>query len=439
MPFAFAPEGLSWLVHLSFAVLLVCLRDLKPAAAMLAGFWWGFVTFGIAVSWFWNIFGAMALGLFGILACFPAAFAWLNAHVIQRGWKGLGLALFIGVNWTTLEFIRGEIFWLKFPWFGLGLAFTPSALQAWIGTYGVTSLVVTGIAGMITTRRWFTLIPALLPLVPSPPIPEDGAERIVCVQAEGASLEQLLALSRSAHAGPAHFVWPEYSIPTDLRKVAPRDLAALQDFLRERNSILTLGTQTYLEGAAWQNTALTLTGSDILGEHQKNHTVHLFDDGKAGTTALPVRIGVHRVGTPVCFDCDFQDVVRRMTAAGAEYIVAPTMDAISWTERQHLQHGQLFQARAAENGRWIAVAASSGLTQVIDSNGHVRNRLPLVTPAILDATVLPQSQLTFYTRIGWLLPWIIVGTWPLILFGFLTRHARSNRETTSPHQSSRPL
>ncbi len=416
LPFAFEPVGQSWILYFSFGALLFCLHELKPAAAMLAGFWWGFATFGIGASWFWNIFGPTALGLFGILACFPAAFGWLSAHATRRGWDGLPLALFIGINWTALEFIRGEIFWLKFPWFG---------------TYGITLILATGIAGLVHCRRWNAVVPALLPLIPFAPHSLVGGTRIVCIQAEGASLEQLIELSRSATDKPAHFVWPEYAIPTDLAKAAPRDLATIQKFLRDRSSTLTLGTQTFLEGAAWQNLALTLDGTQILGAHAKNHTVHLFDDGTPGTTAEPIRIGDHLVGTPVCFDCDFQDVVRRMTAAGADYFVAPTMDAISWTERQHLQHGQLFQARAVENGRWIAVAASSGLTQVIDSQGSVRSQLPLIKPGALRAELLPLSHMTFFTRVGWLIPWIVLGIWACTLLGVVFRRPQSTSSSVS--------
>ena len=67
-----------------------------------------------------------------------------------------------------------------------------------------------------------------------------------------------------------------------------------------------------------------------------------------------------------------------MVADGAEFLVAPTMDAIHWGEKQHLQHAELFRHRAAENRRWMMVAATSGLTQVIDPNGLRVDSLPLM-------------------------------------------------------------
>ncbi len=422
LPLAYAPEGFTWLILLSWGLFIWALRDLKPTAALMAGFWWGVISFGIALSWLWIIFDTMALCLFGILACFPGLFAWVFAFAKKRSLSGVQFAIFAGLTWTALEFIRGELFWLKFPWFGLGLAFTPTPLQAWIGTYGVTLLISTALAALVLARKWPALILLFLPVAPLPNANEEAGPdsdidkvSVTCVQLEGRPLEDLIALSKTADPKPTHLVWPEYSIPTDLRQVAKRDLATIQAFLKETDSTLTVGTQTFIREADWQNTALTLTAAEILGAHHKQHTVHFFDDGEPGTSSEAISVNGILVGTPVCFDSDFQDVVRKMTTAGARYFVAPTMDAIHWTERQHLQHGQLFQARAAENGRWIAVAASSGLTQIIDSTGHVRAQLPLIEPGVLEGTLTPRTHLTFYTRAGWLLPWVTLGAWILCL------------------------
>jgi len=41
------------------------------------------------------------------------------------------------------------------------------------------------------------------------------------------------------------------------------------------------------------------------------------------------------------------------------------------------QHAGMFRHRALENGRWMAVASTSGRTQVIDPHGVVRAELPI--------------------------------------------------------------
>lgn len=68
---------------------------------------------------------------------------------------------------------------------------------------------------------------------------------------------------------PLKFPW--------MNNVAKSELAKVQAFALQRNALLVFGTQTRLEGPKWQNTALTIDGSSVLGEHGKNHPVHLFN------------------------------------------------------------------------------------------------------------------------------------------------------------------
>ena len=109
-----------------------------------------------------------------------------------------------------------------------------------------------------------------------------------------------------------------------------------------------------------------------------------------------------------------------MVFAGAETVVIPTMDAESWSARQHDQHAELARIRAAENGRWIFVCATSGVSQVIDSRGHLHARLGAMQQGTILGLVKRETGLTFYTRIGWMLPWLVLGVaalvWIYLLF-----------------------
>ena len=58
--------------------------------------------------------------------------------------------------------------------------------------------------------------------------------------------------------------------------------------------------------------------------------------------ALVFETPAGRIATPACFDCDYEAVVRQLVAAGAQLILAPSMDAQHWTARQHEQHARLF-------------------------------------------------------------------------------------------------
>jgi apolipoprotein N-acyltransferase len=100
-----------------------------------------------------------------------------------------------------------------------------------------------------------------------------------------------------------------------------------------------------------------------------------------------------------------------MTAAGAEMFAVPSMDAIHWSERQHVQHAELFRHRALENGRWMAVCATSGVTQIIDPHGNRRATIPLMKDGVLVSEIFPRREMTFYTRLGWRFPQGVAGAW----------------------------
>jgi apolipoprotein N-acyltransferase len=259
---------------------------------------------------------------------------------------------------------------------------------------------------------------------PAPQADDALALRIAGLQLEEWTLHEFLEGTRQLPADIPYVVWPEYALPYDLR-ADRRDWPLVQALCRERGITLTLGTQSRPgNGDAWRNIALTLDATGVRGEHQKVHTVHFFNDGLPGATALPVLTDHGSIGTPICFDGDYEGVIRRMTAAGAELLVTPSMDAKSWSARQHDQHAELFRIRACENGRWMFVCATSGVSQVIDSNGHVHARLSALVEGSLIGTLKRESQLTFYTRCGWLAPWCVLGTAALCWLALLLPRRR---------------
>ena len=226
---------------------------------------------------------------------------------------------------------------------------------------------------------------------------------VTLIQIETPNPDTYLYATQDLPKSNGPIVWPEYAYgiyPSPFKK----DHDALIALLKNDNRILVTGGKVPIdqEEGIWENSAFTFGPADLLGVHVKNHPVHLFNDGEKGQHAKAIDTPYGRIGTPICFDCDFQDVIRKMTKDGAEYFLIPSMDAKKWTARQHEQHGQLFRHRAAENGRSLAVCSSSGVTQIIDPHGHVRDRLPTMTEEVLTGHVTPQSHRTVFQLAGWL-------------------------------------
>ena len=414
---AYPPLGWGWLVVPGLAGLLVALRGQHGTQARTIGFLHGMAAYAVGFSWMTHIFGGLVLPLWAVHAAFSALFAEMQGRASQRGITGWQLVLFTALNWCGWEFIRAELFPLKFPWMTVGLALGPNPLLPWIGVYGVSWLVVLA-ATLLGMWKWKSATAVLLALLLTVsqarrcPDPVAGAPltvKVAGLQLEAVSVNEYLAGTRQLPTDISHVVWPEYALPYDLRSDR-HDWPLVQALCRERGITLTLGTQSHPgNGDEWRNIALTLDPTGVRGEHNKVHTVHLFNDGLAGTSVLPVPTDHGKIGSPVCFDCDFAGVVRRMTAAGAEMFVVPSMDAAAWSARQHDQHAELFRIRACENGRWMLVCASSGVSQVIDPRGHVHARLAALTQGTLIGTMQRESTLTFYTRLGWLTPWCVLG------------------------------
>jgi len=414
---AYPPLGWGGLVVPGLIGLLLVLRGQHGTKARTLGFLHGMTAYGASLSWLLNIFGGMAVMLWCVLAVFTALFAEMQSRASQRGVVGWHFVAFTALNWSAWEFIRAELFSLKMPWMTAGLAIGPNALLPWIGVYGVSFFVVSCTV-LITSRMWRSAGVVIIGLVaavfgsPRHSTPQANDPRTVNVagiQLEGVSLNEYLAGSQKMPAEIQYVVWPEYAVPYDIRE-NKRDWKLVQELCRERDITLTFGTQSRPGGGdAWRNIALTLDPSGILGEHTKVHPVHLFDDGTPGKLALPVDTTHGKVGTPICFDCDYEGVVRKMTAAGAEWFVVPTMDAESWSARQHDQHAELARIRACENARWMFVCATSGISQVIDPNGQVHTRLGALKQGTISGWIRRETRLTFYTRFGWLVPWAVLG------------------------------
>lgn len=418
-----APVGSGWLFAQAFppleyiplalpalAIFLLSLKGLPPHRARGAGFLFGLAAYGTGLSWFWNLFGGLSLALYGLLAVYIALFAWGSAVFDRTAWHPSVKVLAIASLWTGIEFARSELLWLSFPWMTPGHALdtaNSAELLAILGVHGV-SFVVVVLAALIREglKAWPAALPILaLALIPAPKADFAPATiPVAALQSESGSFDWFESRTRALTTGPGLVLWPEEALPYDVVK-SKHDWPKLLSLAKDIGSVIVLGTQQTGEGKAWFNTALTLDPTGKLGTHFKNHPVHFFDDGTPGTTALPILTPLGRVGTPVCFDCDHQGVVRRMTLAGAEMFAVPSMDVAAWSLKQHLQHARLMRIRAAENGRWMLVCATSGVTQIINPSGLQTAAIEPLKNGVLTGMIGKEARLTFFTRYGWLFSW----------------------------------
>jgi apolipoprotein N-acyltransferase len=108
----------------------------------------------------------------------------------------------------------------------------------------------------------------------------------------------------------------------------------------------------------------------------------------------------HRLGMAICYEIVFADLVAHQQHLGAELLTTVTNDGWygeSWAPHQHLAQAVL---RAVEGRRWLARAALTGISAIVDPSGRIVHRIPLGKPGLVVADVRLLTDLTPRVRLG---------------------------------------
>jgi apolipoprotein N-acyltransferase len=164
-----------------------------------------------------------------------------------------------------------------------------------------------------------------------------------------------------------------------------------------------------------------------LGKYYKANPIQFFADGVAGKEFPTFATRFGRAGVFICYDADYSYVARRITRNGAEILFIPTFDHMSWGALQHKQHSAMTSMRAVENGRYIARATTSGVSQIVDPNGRVIDSIGIGESNAIVGLMEPLDTLTFYTRFGFTLPYLCIAISLAIFFYAATNGSNPQR------------
>ena len=399
-----------------------------------------------------------ALGLYPALLI--AVFGGLAARLAGRG----PLPPLIGAAlWTALEYARSFVL-TGFPWALLGYTQHENpallGLAPATGVYGLSFAVA---AGGFALAAWLRggLRPALpgfvavalahapggLDLLRAPTPPAQAREiRVAVLQGnidQGVKwssqwIERTLTIYReltlrAVAEGAELVVWPETAVPGAPERNAELD-AWLRRLARESGAVLCVGALGVSPGSrsdrAHDSAFLYPPDGAPPLRYDKSHLVpfgeylplrSLFgealgalapgiatDDLSPGGGPRPLALRFQNgsaltVGTPICYELLFPDLVRRFVGAGGELLLAMTNDAWYGRTGAPYQLLAITALRAAETGRWTARAANTGVSALIDPRGRVRQQLPLQERGLLIADVAPSpsgAEATWYVRHG---------------------------------------
>jgi len=454
-----------WLAWIALVPLLYALRRASLPGAAVLGFVFGAALGGASFFWVLGIPDLKARHFALMVVVFSVYYVGFGvlyalAHRRLSAW----LVLIAPALWVACEYARGNFFFLAYPWNFLAHSQHDNLALIQIaditGAYGVSFVLVAvnELASELVDRQrvahWRLPAAATAALVGATLIygwhslatdlPAAGTLRVAIVQANvtaknGMSVNEQMRhlaayeqLTRIAVAQkPQLIVWPSSSLPGPLSywmiglmvsDIAGRAGAPLlvggaggDKFAPARdgerpfsNSEFLVSTAGIME-ARYDKVRLTPFNEEVPLQGTVRWPSWLTGVQKGfvrGDAYTVFHVGDARFGSPICWENAFPDVFRRFVAAGANFMVSVTNEAVFGASSGPYQTIAMNVFRAVENRVTVARAATTGVSAFIDSRGRVLERVidasgnDLYVRGLLVRDVPLGQATTFYTRYG---------------------------------------
>jgi apolipoprotein N-acyltransferase len=397
-----------------------------------------------------TLYLSLYVGVLAVLLCMVRT---------KTGWSTLILAPPL---WVALEYLRSVLL-TGFPWENLGysqyLALPVIQIADTTGVYGVSlmvvlvnSLIVSGILQFRRTGRvplkiilfLVILIGAVLAYgsirirQEKERFTTQSPVRIGIAQGnidqsikwdesyQKETIETYRALTREVATGdPDLIIWPEtaasFFFPFDepfsrvVRGIPP-----------EIGVFLLFGSPFYQEEKGrirYLNSAYLLApDGEIRGRYDKIHLVPFgeyvplsrflpfirplvegvgdFASGNETMGTVVFSIPRGKFGVLICYEIIFPDLNRRFIRKGADFLVTITNDAWFGKTSAPFQHFSMATFRAVENRAFVARAANTGISGIIDSTGKTIQQTKIFTRQTVIGHVFLGGPETLYTRYG---------------------------------------
>ena len=375
------------------------------------------------------------------------------AGVMIRRFGAAGLVM-APATWVAAEYARAHIFG-GFPWIPLGnavVSLLPIAqLASVLGVYGVSWLLallhalialvaMSNGRGRALAGAGAVVLLGAVSLWGAARLSDNRLTRegtplqVALVQGNvpqtekwdpshaAAIFERYLRMTREAAVAGAQFiVWPESATPFYFDE-DPRSAQRVRQLVSEIRTPLLFGTDEVEPGKPpkYFNSAFILDESGTtaavyrkmflvpFGEYVPFGTllsfvgplvdaVSAFSPGQR-VTMLPVN--GHMVSTAICYEVVYPHLIRDGVLQGAELLTTITNDAWYGETSAPWQHFDLATMRAIEQGRYLARAANTGISGIVDPYGRVTLRTDLFETAAPIGEVRFIQERTVYARIG---------------------------------------
>ena len=395
---------------------------------------------------------ALMLALAAYLALYPAVFALVVQRLVARfGVRGIVLAPAV---WVATEFGRGYLF-TGFPWVNLGYSqatvLPVAQLASLCGVWGLSALVALVNAALVllvfdrTRVRWWLAAAAATAVIATSAwgsvrlrdsvLTRSGVPlRVGVVQGNvsqdqkwnqaraGSIVQDYLDLTRRAAGEGARFIlWPESALPFFFEE-EPFAGAAVRQVAIETRTTLLVGSDQIdrTPPARYFNAAFLIDpAGTVAAVYRKVHLVpfgeyvplkrllffagpliQAVSDFSEGDRIVMLPVAGHTASTAICYEVVYPNLAREATREGSELLTTITNDAWFGRSSAAWQHFEMASLRAIEQGRYLARAANTGISGIVDPYGRVLVRSALFEQAVLTGDVRFLTSRTIYAQTG---------------------------------------
>jgi apolipoprotein N-acyltransferase len=123
-------------------------------------------------------------------------------------------------------------------------------------------------------------------------------------------------------------------------------------------------------------------------------------DFSPGDEMVMLPVGSHLTSTAICYEVVYPSLVREAVDDGSELLTTITNDGWYGQSSAPYQHFALAAMRAIEQGRYLARAANTGISGVVDPYGRVIDQSAIFQEVGMVEEVRFLKSRTIYSRIG---------------------------------------
>ena len=386
------------------------------------------------------------------LGLFPAIASVITARLIVRA--GAPALLLGAAPWVATEFFRGYLFG-GFPWVPLGnsqVTVLPIAQVASVfGVYGLSALLafvssVIAYALIVNGRQRYKAVAAAVVVVFGVGVwgvwrirdgsltTEGTPIRVGLVQGNIAQDDKWdpaqahriftthIAMTReAARKGAQYVIWPESSTPFMFEE-SEGGAAAVRDLARELSVTILFGSDQLERGATPRlyNAAFQVAPDGrTAGVYRKIHLVPFGEfiplrswlffvsplveslaEFAPGSSMVMLPVASHTASTAICYEVVYPSLVRQAVDAGSELLTTITNDGWYGHSSAPYQHFALASMRSIEHGRYLARAANTGISGVVDPYGRIVAQSAIFEQVTLVDEVRFLTRRTVYSVIG---------------------------------------